>query len=113
MILTAEQTLAGVKERLSITDTASDDTIEALIADVKAFAQGAGCTAGILATDSAIGMIAKGVADLWEAAGGKGSYSPIFTMRLIQLRSAPSERDPDMTGEQAGQAEQIGGGTAE
>lgn len=79
--------LDEVKARLSITDDANDDTIVALIADVREFAQGAGVAAAVLDTPEAYGLIAKGVADLWEAAGGKGAYSPIFTMRLLQLRT--------------------------
>ena len=78
--------LEEVKQRLSITGHALDDTIAGMIDDVIAFCLSAGVKNSQLEKPDAIGLIARGVADLWNYGAGDGKFSEIFLMRLTQLQ---------------------------
>lgn len=78
--------LEEVKSRLSITGTDLDETIGGMIEDVKAFAISAGVKESVISSPSSIGLIARGVADLWNYGAGDGKFSEIFLMRLTQLQ---------------------------
>lgn len=80
--------LDEVKTRLSITGNYNDDTLNGLIDDVKAYAEDAGVDTKTLESEKAYGLIARGVADLWNMGAGEGRFSDIFKMRLRQLQGA-------------------------
>ena len=78
--------LEEVKQRLSITGHALDSTISGMIDDVIAFCLSAGVKYSQLVKPDVIGLVARGVADLWNYGAGDGKFSEIFLMRLTQLQ---------------------------
>lgn len=77
--------LDEVKKRILITGTYHDAWILGLIDDVKAYMLSAGVRPSVLNGSSAIGAIARGVADLMNHGAGEGKFSEVFNQRLIQL----------------------------
>ena len=73
--------LEEVKKALGITGTYQDDTLTVYIAEVQAFLT----DAGIPAERQTSGLVARGVADLWNYDGAEGKLSPYFMQRAAQL----------------------------
>lgn len=82
---TPDPTLVHVKKAINIGGTYQDDTILEWIAEVKAYLAGAGVSEANMTN----GLIARGVADLWNYGSGDGDLSGYFKTRAIQaaLRS--------------------------
>ena len=88
--------LEEVKKRLGITGDYQDDTIQGYIEDVKQFLLDGGVDKEVVNASSTVGVIARGVSDLWNYGSGGTSFSPYFLQRAIQLSSKDSsdiERD--------------------
>ncbi len=75
--------LAGVKAALGVTSDFMDTTISIYIDDVTDYMSGAGVPDSVIATS--VGVIARGVNDLWTASSGDAKYSPYFYDRVSQL----------------------------
>ena len=75
--------LAGVKATLGVTSDFMDTTISVYIDDVTDYMSGAGVPDNVIATS--VGVIARGVNDLWTASSGDAKYSPYFYDRVSQL----------------------------
>lgn len=75
--------LTGVKNALGITGTYMDDTINVYINEVTDYMSGAGVTDSIIL--ASVGVIARGVNDLWNNSAGNGKLSPYFYDRVTQL----------------------------
>ena len=88
--------LEEVKQRLSITGHDLDGTISGMIDDVVAFCLSAGVKYSQLVKPDVIGLIARGVADLWNYGAGDGKFSQVFHMRLNQLCVAAYAIDGDL-----------------
>lgn len=88
--ITKDQLLTEVKARLGITGNYHDDAILGYIDDVKGFLASGGVHATVLKSDKAVGLIARGVLDLWNYGAGDGTLSPYFYQRLTQLAFDPS-----------------------
>lgn len=73
--------LDDVKAALGITGDYQDATLSAYIAEVEAFL----VDAGVPASCQTSGIIARGVADLWNYGAGEGKLSNYFMMRATQL----------------------------
>lgn len=73
--------LEQVKTALGITGDYQDDTIAEYIAEVKAFLR----DAGVAEANITSGVVARGVADLWNYGAGDGQLSPYFIQRATQL----------------------------
>lgn len=73
--------LDDVKNALGITGDYQDDTLNAYIAEVKAFLKDAGVSEANITS----GVIARGVSDLWNYGSGEGKLSSYFMMRASQL----------------------------
>lgn len=73
--------LADVKQALGITGDYQDSTLNQYIAEVKAFL----IDAGVAEANITSGIIARGVADLWNYGAGEGKLSSYFMMRASQL----------------------------
>ena len=84
--MTAAELLTKVKAALNITGTYQDATLTLYIDEVKAFLTSAGVPASKLSEDAAVGVIARGVADLWNYGNGDTKFSEYFFMRAEQLR---------------------------
>ena len=77
--------LEKVKTMLGITGTYQDETIQRYIEEVKQFLIDGGVDKEIVDADTSVGVIARGVADLWNYGSGGTSFSPYFLQRAIQL----------------------------
>jgi hypothetical protein len=84
------QLLDKVKAAMGVTGDYQDETIQVYIDEVKAYLSSAGVHATVLRSDKAVGVIARGVLDLWNYGSGDGTLSPYFHQRVIQLTFDPS-----------------------
>lgn len=87
--------LDKVKTSLGITGTYQDATIQNYIDEVKQFLIDGGVDEAIVNEDSSVGVITRGVADLWDYGSGGGTLSPYFIQRATQL----SYKKPESKGE--------------
>lgn len=71
--------LTTVKQALGITGSYQDPTLLAWINEVVAFLRDAGVT------EITAGLVARGVADLWNYGSGDGRFSTYFLQRATQL----------------------------
>jgi hypothetical protein len=74
-------TLANVKTALGITGSYQDATLTLYLNEVIDFLKGAGVAEANI-TD---GIVARGVADLWNYGAGEGKLSEYFMQRATQL----------------------------
>ncbi|WP_416149500.1 hypothetical protein ACM26V_00425 [Salipaludibacillus sp. HK11] len=70
---------------IPIETTALDGVLRQKLMAVKGYMVGAGVSEEKLDSDLAIGIIAMGVADLWELKSGEVKFSPAFKIMLSQL----------------------------
>lgn len=73
--------LDSVKSALGVTGNYQDETLQSYIDEVKAFLK----DAGVSEANMTSGVIARGVADLWNYGAGEGKFSSYFIMRASQL----------------------------
>lgn len=73
--------LTNVKNLLGITGDYQDATIQGYIDEVVAFL----IDGGVPSSDITAGIVARGVADLWNYGGAEGKLSPYFMQRATQL----------------------------
>lgn len=73
--------LADVKKALNITGEFQDYAIQAWIDETVAFL----VDAGVKENNITVGIVAKGVTDLWNYGSGDGMFSAYFKERAIQL----------------------------
>lgn len=81
--------LEKVKKGLGITGNYQDNTIQEYIDEVKRYLLDGGVKKKVVEHSSTVGVITRGVADLWNYGSGGTSFSPYFIERAIQL----SEKD--------------------
>lgn len=74
-------TLANVKTALGITGNYQDATLQIYFDEVVAFLIDVGVAESLI-TD---GIVARGVADLWNYGAGEGKLSEYFMQRATQL----------------------------
>ena len=86
--------LYAVKTMLGVTGNYQDGTMQAYIDEVKQYMLSGGVSEEIVEASTSAGVIARGVADLWNYGAGNGQLSPYFKERAIQLalRSKTSEQ---------------------
>lgn len=77
--MTAASYLSDVKSALGIEGEYQDSTLTVYIDEVLAFLERAGVR------DITAGLVARGVADLWNYGGGGGKLSEYFIQRAAQL----------------------------
>lgn len=73
--------LEAIKSALGITGTYQDATLQIYIDEVIAFLN----DAGIPTERITIGIVSRGVADLWNYGGAEGKLSEYFIQRAAQL----------------------------
>ena len=78
-------TLSKVKSALGITGEYQDETLKVYIDEVKAYMMSAGVPEVVINSSESIGVIARGVTDLWNYNGGAGKLSDYFYQRVSQL----------------------------
>lgn len=74
-------TLTDVKNALGITGDFQDATLQIYFDEVIAFLVDAGVSQGNITS----GLVSRGVADLWNYGGARGSFSQYFMRRAVQL----------------------------
>lgn len=84
--ITDAELLSAVKSSLNISGEHFNDTLSLVIDEVKGYMLSAGVSADVLASNVAIGCIARGVADLWNYGNGDTKLSEYFYQRAAQLR---------------------------
>lgn len=77
--------LEKVKANLGITGTFQDTTIQGYIDEVKEFLMDGGVSKEVVDAETSVGIISRGVADLWNYGSGGTSFSPYFLQRATQL----------------------------
>ena len=62
-----------------------DATLKIYIEEVKQYLISGRCSQAVVDSESSAGVIARGVADLWNYGSGSAELSPYFRERAIQL----------------------------
>ena len=83
--LKPDELLSRVKNAIGITGSYQDETLKIYIDEIKAFLASAGVSAAVLQSDKVVGVVARGVSDLWNYGAAGGVLSPYFCQRAIQL----------------------------
>lgn len=83
--MTNTELLSEVKISLGITGNYQDETLNNYIFEVLEYLSDAGVDDRILQSESIIGIVARGVSDLWGYGAGDGQFSPYFIQRATQL----------------------------
>lgn len=81
--------LEKVKILLGIEGNYQDETLKEYIEEVKAFLIDAGVTEANLT----VGIVARGVSDLWNYGSGEAEFSPYFMQRAAQLAYLTEEKE--------------------
>lgn len=81
--------LDDVKNALGVTGSYQDATLQSYIDEVTAFL----VDAGVKKSNITSGIIARGVADLWNYGAGEGKLSSYFYQRATQLALKGSGRN--------------------
>lgn len=84
-MLTDKELLAKIKAGLGITGDYQDEALQFYIDEVKAFMRSAGVSESVVNSSEAVGVIMRGVADLWNYGSGSVKLSEYFIQRMIQL----------------------------
>lgn len=88
--------LEKVKSALGITGTFQDPTLNLYISEVKEYLLDAGVSQAVINSSTSIGVITRGVADLWNYGAGNAELSPYFLQRAIQLTYKDAKNDNDI-----------------
>ena len=87
--------LKDVKNALGITTNFQDKTIQQYIDEVKGFLVDSGVPILVVNSIKAKGIIARGVADLWNYGSGGTSLSPYFMQRATQFALVSDAEDTE------------------
>lgn len=86
--------LETVKIMIGITGDYQNATVQAYIDEVKQYLLDGGAHQEVVEAKTSIGLIARGVADIWNYGAGDGSLSPYFKERAIQLALKKKDEEP-------------------
>lgn len=73
--------LSKVKDALGVTGDYLDNTLQDYVDEVMSFIE----DAGVSESNITVGVVARGVSDLWNYGAGEGKLSPYFMQRVSQL----------------------------
>ena len=88
--MTEQELLAKVKAGLGITGTYQDEALQFYIDEVRNFMRMAGVPQETVESSESVGVIMRGVADLWNYGSGSVKLSEYFIQRVIQLSGKPT-----------------------
>lgn len=77
--------LSEIKTGLGITGTNFDGVLKIHIRDVKSYLKRAGISDEVIDSEESVGVILRGVSDLWNNGSGDVKFSPYFYDRVTQL----------------------------
>lgn len=84
-MLTDTELLNEVKKGLGITGTYQDETLKVHINEVKAYLSDAGVKTTVINSSVSVGVIVRGVSDLWNYGSDNAILSDYFYQRAKQL----------------------------
>ena len=88
-----EELLSKVKTALGITGEYQDATLQIYITEIQEFLAEAGVHEKVIHSNLAIGVICRGVSDLWNYGAGNAELSTYFMQRAAQLVLKEVEED--------------------
>ena len=77
--------LSKVRSALGITGNYQDTTLKIYIDEVKYYMEDAGVPKSVIDSDASVGVISRGVTDLWNYGTNDGKLSDYFYQRVAQL----------------------------
>ena len=83
--MTEQELLTKIKKGLGITGEYQDEALLFYIDEVKHFMRSAGVPQSVVDSSESVGVIMRGVADLWNYGSGSVKLSEYFIQRVIQL----------------------------
>lgn len=83
--------LTDVKAMLGITGTYQDAALNAYAQEVIAYMVDAGVAKATAESAESVGVVARGISDLWNLGSGGASLSQYFRERVMQLAYKPKE----------------------
>lgn len=83
--MSTNEMLEKIKPLLGVTGNFQDDTLTGYIEEVQAFLEDAGVIHEVVISSKAVGVIARGVSDLWNYGAGDAELSTYFMQRATQL----------------------------
>ena len=84
--MTEAEILTEVKKALGITGNHLDTTLMPYVHEVILYLADAGVKQEVLSSDASVGVVTRGVLDLWNYGAAGGSLSNYFMQRAGQLR---------------------------
>lgn len=90
--------LETVKAMLGITGTYQDTALLGYVTEVIDYMVSAGVSRTTANSERAVGIVTRGVSDLWNYGSGGTTLSPYFHNRVIQLCYESKEDEPDEPG---------------
>lgn len=84
--MTDSELLEQVKIGLNITGNYQDKALMLYLSEAKNYMFDAGVSDDLINSDAAVGVIIRGVSDLWNYGMGTATFSEYFMQRVIQLR---------------------------
>ena len=97
-MMTDAELLQKVKASLGITGTYQDEALQNYIDDVKNYLIDAGVAEAIVISSASVGVITRGVSDLWNYGMGNATLSEYFYQRALQLKYAKIPEAPKELG---------------
>lgn len=82
--MSVEEIREKIKDMLLMGNT-HDKMLDLYILEIIDFAKNAGVPDAVLSSERIIGLVARGVTDLWNYGAGDGKLSEYFMQRCIQL----------------------------
>lgn len=95
--MTDTELLSKVKIGLGITGTYQDETLMTYVDEVKHFLIDAGVSTDVLNSSVSVGVIIRGVSDLWNYGMGTAELSTYFIYRALQLKYVVGELTVEST----------------
>lgn len=89
--MTEQELLTKIKTGLGITGDYQDEALQFYIDEVKYFMRSAGVPQTVVDSSESVGVIIRGVADLWNYGSGSVKLSEYFVQRVIQLATKTAE----------------------
>lgn len=87
--------LETVKAMMGITGTYQDTAVKGYVQEVIHYMIGAGVSEELAHSEIAVGVVTRGVSDLWDYGSGNTSLSPYFKERVTQLCYEGNKEDID------------------
>ena len=91
--MTDAEILAKVKTGLMITTDFFDEVLRLHIDEVKFYLMTAGVPETVVDSEESVGVILRGVADLWSNGSGNVTFSKFFYDRVSQLALSGGVKD--------------------